>query len=829
MPPLARRLRCDIDRSREDGGFALSVLKDEQATQTPDYVSRIALPDEVELAGRQAIAVYELTAVAGRTVQLCRHEPACEAGMSLELSCITIFSLLNMLKSIEGVNRAAVLDGYSSKAVQLREFAKFNLVYGWNASGKTTFSRVVGLLEGAGASRLPSGAYAHFGIEGGILDTRRELDRSRLHVRVFNRDFIEDNLSDHHTSAPALLIVGSDNIHLRNRIAQLNRRRSFVADVYRAVKDSQEQAKKVRDKAATDLATSCGTTLGIRAFRSPDLKGLLPSIDGKEQEHLLDAVALELAISTARNQERFKDMPIPLLRAPARISDAEDIRELLRGTPKQNALKRLDENRELSDWIRDGLHFHADNSICAFCGNDATKALEDYAKHFSDEYQKQHAAITAAVEGLERTLATPVTPDERDWFPAQREALREVSEAMEKWYEAERGIRAAWCEQLREKLGRMDMEISVLEPNPTRLAALETIFSKFDALAEEHNKANKELSTSRTNAANRVKLHHAARYITDPDAAEQSERLAIASKHLDRVERTGRRIRDALTVANEALQRSSVAAGELNVLLTKILGSRVSVEQAEDGQLRFMRAGEPATNLSDGERTAVSLAYFLVSLKQNGRSAADTIVFIDDPICSLDANHIYDVAYLLLRQLGDCAQLFISTHNSEFFNTVKQEWTDRGKFRSNCAGYLMHRKSEKKSELVPLPGYLVKFRSDYHYVFHALQQVQQNDSPDIDAYTQVPNLLRRFLEMYLGFRVPAQGGFQNKLHLIIDDIEIRDAVARFADEGSHSQSTLRMLEYSDFPAMAKNLVGRVLDALRDKDAGHYNALVETTG
>ncbi len=734
-----------------------------------------------------------------------------------------------MLKSIEGVSRAAVLDGYSSRAAQLRVFARFNLVYGWNASGKTTLSRVIGLLEQAGTSRLPTGAYARFGIEGGILDTRTELDRGRLHVRVFNRDFIEDNLSDHHTSAPALLIVGSDNIQLRTRIAQLNRRRDFVADAYRSAKDSQEQAQKARDRAATELASSCGTALGIRAFRSPDLKRLLPNISGSVQHHLLDGESLELNISTARNQERFDDVPVPLLQTPTRISSADDIRELLRGTPKQNALKRLDENRELNDWVRDGLHFHADSSTCAFCGNDATKALESYAKHFSDEYQKQHAGITAAIEKLERTLSTPAIPHEREWFPALREKIRVAGVAMEQWYEAERGIRSGWCAQLREKLGRMDAEIAVLEPDASRLTDLEAIFTKINSLAVEHNKANNELSTKRTEAANLVKLHYAARYLTDPDAAEQFEQLAVASKHFERVASTGKRIRQKLTEANEALQKSSVAAGELNVLLTKILGSRVSVEQAEDGQLRFRRAGEPATNLSDGERTAVSLAYFLVSLRQNGRSAADTIVFIDDPICSLDTNHIYDVAYLLLRQLSDCAQLFISTHNSEFFNTVKQEWTDRGKFRSHCAGFLMHRKSEAKSELLPLPGYLAKFRSDYHYVFHSLQQVRLSDSPDIDAYTQVPNLLRRFLEMYLGFRVPAQGSFQNKLHLLIDDTETRDAVARFADEGSHSQSTLRMLEYSDFPAMARNLVGRVLDALRDKDAGHYNALVEATG
>ena len=734
-----------------------------------------------------------------------------------------------MLRTIDGVSRAAVLDGYSSRTAQVREFGRFNLIYGWNASGKTTLSRVFGLLEAASSSRLPTGAYARFGIEGGILDTRTEADRNRLHVRVFNRDFIEDNLNDHHTAAPALLIVGSDSIRLSNRIAQLGKRREQVAGIFRAARDCEEKMRKAREKAATDLATDCGTALGVRAFRSPDLKKFIASIAGKECEYLLDADALETAIAAARNQEQFAYLPNPLMRPPSQLPVAADFADLLRKTPKQSALRRLSENRELSNWVRDGLRFHEHGTNCAFCGSDASGALEEYAKHFSDEYQRQYAAITTAIQGLEKPQAAPALPHEKDWTPALRERLKDASEAMQDWYESEQLVRQAWRDQLQKKLGSMEVEMVVLDTAADRLERLQSVAAELNALVGEHNEACKELSTNRTKAAEMVKLHYAARYVLDAEAAEQEVKLTEAIKHLDRVKGIGKRIGEGLSKAKDALQKGSVAATEINGLLRKILGSRVSVEQAEEGHLRFMRSGELASNLSDGERTAVSLAYFLVTLKQNGQALAETIVFIDDPICSLDANHIYDVAYLLLRQLGDCKQFFISTHNSEFFNTVKQEWTDRGKFKKAHEGYLMHRKDEKRSELIVLPPYLAKFRSDYHYVFHCLSQIRHSNSPDIDAYTQTPNLLRRFLEMYLGFRVPASGSFQGKLSILIDDGEACDAIARFADEGSHSQSTLRMLEYSDFPAMARGMVVRVLDALKQKDERHYAALVEATG
>lgn len=232
--------------------------------------------------------------------------------------------------------------------------------------------------------------------------------------------------------------------------------------------------------------------------------------------------------------------------------------------------------------------------------------------------------------------------------------------------------------------------------------------------------------------------------------------------------------------------------------------------------------------MSDGERTAISLAYFLVSLGQNGQRIEDLVVFVDDPICSLDANHIYDVAHLILVRLKGCRQLFVSTHNSEFFNTIKQDWTDGGKFRKKHAGFLVHRDVGGPSQLCKLPEHLARFRSDYHHVFYCLRQALRSTSQDVDEYLNCPNLLRRLLEMYLGFRRPSHKSFQAKLDILFDDEAERAAVAKYVNDGSHSASTLRLLEFSNFPATSKNMVERVLRAMERVDPDHYNVLVEQT-
>src|SRR5690606_11794891 len=123
-------------------------------------------------------------------------------------------------------------------------------------------------------------------------------------------------------------------------------------------------------------------------------------------------------------------------------------------------------------------------------------------------------------------------------------------------------------------------------------------------------------------------------------------------------------------------------------------------------------------------------------------------------------------------------------------NTIKQDWADRGgKFKRDHKAFLIHREGDGSSQMLVLPSHLAKFRSDYHHVFYCLRKFQASASQDIEVYLNCPNLLRRFLEMYLGFRRPTSKPFQDKLDILFDDEVERSAVARYVDEGSHSTST----------------------------------------
>jgi wobble nucleotide-excising tRNase len=124
----------------------------------------------------------------------------------------------------------------------------------------------------------------------------------------------------------------------------------------------------------------------------------------------------------------------------------------------------------------------------------------------------------------------------------------------------------------------------------------------------------------------------------------------------------------------------------------------------------------------------------------------DVVVYIDDPISSLDSNHVFQV-YAILKNLFfekisdaqgkpktviTCKQLFISTHNFEFFEMLKKLPIDRQKPTQTDGAryYLVKRLSPTASTLVDLPASLRQYTSEYHYLFSVIYAFDTHPTKD---------------------------------------------------------------------------------------------------
>ena len=99
----------------------------------------------------------------------------------------------------------------------LPEFKSFNLIYGWNYSGKTTLSRVFRCLEKG---------IIHDDYKQAIFELENQSTKYnntftiRPNIRVFNSDFIKENLKWDSENIEPIFLLGAENIELQKELKQ---------------------------------------------------------------------------------------------------------------------------------------------------------------------------------------------------------------------------------------------------------------------------------------------------------------------------------------------------------------------------------------------------------------------------------------------------------------------------------------------------------------------------------------------------------------------------------------------------------------------------------
>ena len=82
------------------------------------------------------------------------------------------------------------------------------------------------------------------------------------------------------------------------------------------------------------------------------------------------------------------------------------------------------------------------------------------------------------------------------------------------------------------------------------------------------------------------------------------------------------------------------------------LSLKAEKENETDKSYKFsiLRDGNPAYNLSEGECNMIAFCYFMAKLEDVSTQGKKPIIWIDDPISSLDSNHIFCVYSLIHKK-----------------------------------------------------------------------------------------------------------------------------------------------------------------------------------
>ena len=529
------------------------------------------------------------------------------------------------------------------------------------------------------------------------------------------------------------------------------------------------------------------------------------------------------------------------------------VRAFLQKTVVSAVLDRLANDPELARWVQTGLELHSgakESSRCRFCGHDFSESTrKEYEAHFNDEYgcfQNDLGALEAEFNQAETLLQAT--------FPSAEllyEHLRADYQVALKHFDLEREQLHAVLGRLRGKLEeKKDKPFAVVpfaeegigeEDIPLPISSLESSLAgtwrELNGIIKAHNAYSGQVQQQRQEACSRLVENYVQTTLKEYEALE-SKRKALEENYRLLASNKGI-LAEQISSLERSLVESRRPVAELNDELRSYLGRGDLTFELSGTGYRLVRGKHPAYNLSEGERTAISLLYFLKTLADKGFELGKSVIVIDDPIASLDEGALFTAFSYIKDRVANCGQLFLLTHNFPFFRQVKR-WIfklpkQQGKKEELKQGRFYGLESKfydgaRVASIVPLDPFLVTFESEYHFLFKTIHTLAEaSDSSELSTYYGAPNMGRRVLEAFLAHHVPdLHGNIHEALSRIEFDGAKKTLILRYLNTYSHS-ATIGGGSDPSCLAEATAVLRALLELIKQADSQHYAGMMALIG
>ena len=717
----------------------------------------------------------------------------------------------NEIKKIDSIKNMAVFQDFHwnssvrDEGNNIVEFKKFNIFYGRNYSGKTTLSRIFRGLETGIISEKYASPEFQLSFEDGSKVSQNTLTGHGQIIRVFNEDFVKENLRfvvDDEYPINSFAILGEDNTKLEEEMAQHEvdlgseeNRTGLVGKMVEKNEEYQEAERAYRDNSSAledrlrDKANNSRT--GIKHNK---IFGDANYNINKMRDDIATVFDESYSPNTPEQigeyRELLKEEPKPNISesAPFNLLYANLATNTKRLVEKKiqisDPIQELLNNAVLETWVRTGREYHeGKRSKCAFCGSslppDLWKRLD---KHFNKESEELRVGIEQLISSIEdeKTHAPKLlsikTNNFYSNFNSDLEKLKEQFDANSISYIESLDVLKS---QLEKRKNDIFNSRTFVEP-----VSVEQSFSgirrRYEILRDQSNRFTKALSGKQSKARTELRLHEVFTFVNAINYSGQHESIEILSEALRKAETAKKGailavadIRSKISTLKAQLKDESKGADRVNDYLNNFFGHQfLTLKAIKHGEgedevtgYRFVvtRNGEKAHHLSQGECGLVAFCYFMAKLDDVDTKGLEPIIWIDDPVSSLDANHIFFVYSLINAEIVKpmkFKQLFISTHNLDFLKYLKRLSSDhkgKGQNKIKLREFFLIERNVQDSNLTLMPDYLKNYVTEFNYLFHQIYKCAKangmNDQNYQDFYN-FGNNARKFLEIYLYYKYP---------------------------------------------------------------------------
>jgi len=765
-----------------------------------------------------------------------------------------------MLKKIQYIKHFGVFQNFEWDSIpKLEEFKEKNVFYGWNYSGKTTISRIFSSLHDKQLHSKYSGGEFKIIFD----DDKKQITEANLstfphRVYVFNSEFIKQNLKwDLNESLDAISFDVGKNVDIRKEIEDNENKILLIEGSETIVgrKNAHLPAINEFNSFESTKFTNEARVIKIDVFNSliEFNKGHLKTIKSQVESNIAGYIISdqndlnEVKKTSLASNDKIEIGDISFVANAKSIYDKA--KSILKSEPAQSEIiKALEESSDLYKWAKEGFDLHYPSKIkeCSFCGNNIPTSRYTLLNNY---FSNAAAALRTEIEECRQLISDEEDEIEQINIPKSKNDLTdkcqdEFEQHMKNWKKLKssyNNILEDISEELdRKENGNIFNSLSIQEFDKTSLNNLETWISDMQKIIDDHNKFVRNFNTEQNGAREKLKKHLVADFLK----REKYSEIEGAKNHSEDWIKMYDAVIIRIKKKNDELlgKLKDVVAGknELNKFIKAFLGREdITIQVTQDDRFLLQRGNDLAENLSEGEKTAISFAYFLVTLESLHREKKlrDTIIFIDDPISSLDANHIAQVYSLInsffFRKGEDPAQpeaavncfkqLFISTHNFEFFSFLKDS-NQLNKRNSNpvtgCNYYFIKRNGYNNSQIVPLPQSL-RLKSEYVYLFQILYKFHKDGcNLNDDSVILIPNALRRFFEVYTLMKLPeSTGEIDSRINLLVGGSHNLKVLHHF----SHFTTFEKATKHDELIMLLPTAMDELMDLLK-KDTSHYESL-----
>ncbi|HEF6294528.1 TPA: AAA family ATPase, partial [Campylobacter jejuni] len=661
----------------------------------------------------------------------------------------------------------------------LEEFKTINIFYGRNYSGKTTLSRIARSFELKKHNEDFLDGNFKIKLEDGNFLTQNDVIKSNLDIRVYNSDFVKENLNylyDKKGNIKGFKSIGEEQKNIKEIIEKrekiLKTRNEKLQKLENDKKEflNDDRETKLEEKfteKASLIATNPNYLKGYR-YNKTALKKDLNIIKNNEDAYILNNEEQNQFIKILEDKEKHntnfnntfnKDNFQGILKHSSEILEKEII-------IKENLTS------ELRQWLEEGLKFHKEHlstQQCKFCNNPLTLErivwIENNIKDDSGEKEKIEEELKDLLDNFE------------NYKLELKKILQDIE--YENFYSNYKDSFIALKEQLGANIANYNKELLKIEEKikekqkdvftPIKLEntndfsdEIFLILNKIENLCKENDEYTNKLSTNQDEAREKLRLNEVAKFAKDSDCFAIQDEIQNLKQNINTLEKSIATQNNKIDLLEsriekykEKLSNLETSTSNINKYLKSYFGHNMlelKVKKDDKGQLNgefeILRNGKQAKNLSEGECSLVAFCYFVASLEDAKTKDKNPIIWIDDPISSLDNNHIFFIFSLIEAKIAKkikdnkYSQLFISTHNLDFLKYLKS-LTGYDKNDKKSFMYLIEKTNN--SDIKILPDYIRKYVTEFNYLFEQIFKNYNNTNITIDSYYSLANNIRKFL------------------------------------------------------------------------------------